>query len=351
MRPIVEVIYQSFIVVTIVKILLVITSCFVLDYVINRLSNIIYKKVKNTKYMLTDILIVTIKKPALILIWSYGILYCFKLIETKISFGLYNIVYKLRSFVVIYCVSLFVITSINRCTKKIIIKKERNKEKIDFGLIEFLRKLTLILSLTVVIIGGLEYVGVNIKGLMAIGGIGGIAIGFASKDLLSNLLGGFSIFMDKPFTVGDWVSSPDKNIEGVVEKIGWRETKIMSFGNYPIYLPNFIFSEIIIENKGRMKSRLISETFPVKFSDFSKIEQATSEIREMLEKNPYIDDSSMKVSTLEKIGNNTLDILFYASSNITSFVEYMKIKENILIRVIEILDKHNIQLEKRSMIV
>ena len=121
----------------------------------------------------------------------------------------------------------------------------------------------------------------------------------------------------------------------------------MSFGNYPIYLPNFIFSEIIVENKGRMKSRLISETFPVKFDDFNKIEQATSDIRDMLEKNPYIDDSSLKVSALDRIGNNTLDIIFYASSNIISFVEYMKIKENILIRVIEILEKNNIKLEKR----
>lgn len=350
MKQIVEIISQSVTIVSVMKMLLIFTLCSVLNYAINRFIAVLYKKSKSTKYVLDDVFIATIRKPMILLLWSYGIVYCFKMIETRIDFRIYQFVYKLKSLVLIYCVSLFAASFINKYIRKLISKKESVKEKVDYGLIEFSRKLLLIISLTLIIIGGLEYMGVNIKGLIALGGIGGIAIGFASKDLLSNLFGGFSIFLDKPFTVGDWISSPDKQIEGIVEKIGWRETKIMSFCNYPIYLPNFIFSEIIIENRGRMKSRLIKESFPIKFSDFNKVEKATADIRDMLAKNPYIDDSSMKVANFDTIGNNTLEIFFYAFSNITSYQDYMKVKEGVLLKVIEILDSNDIKLEKRLFI-
>ena len=75
-----------------------------------------------------------------------------------------------------------------------------------------------------------EIVGTNVDGtrhlLDAITGlgIGGIAVGFAAKDLFANLLGGLTIYLDRPFTVGEWIRSPDKNIEGTVEQIGWRNT-------------------------------------------------------------------------------------------------------------------------------
>ena len=347
MKQIIEIISQNVLIVNIIKVLLVFTLCSVLNYTINRFTAFLYKKSKNTKYAIDDVFVATIRKPAILLLWCYCIVYCFKMIETKIDFKIYNFVYKMKSVIFIYCISLFTVSFINKYIRKLISKKESSKEKVDYGLVEFSRKMLLVVSLTLIVIGGLEYMGVNTKGIIALGGIGGIAVGFASKDLLSNLLGGFSIFFDKPFTVGDWISSPDKEIEGTVEKIGWRETKIMSFSNYPIYLPNFIFSEIIIENRGRMKSRLIKENFPVKFSDFNKIEKATADIRDMLAKNPYIDDTSMKVANFDTVGNNTLEIFFYAFSNVTSYENYMKVKESVLLKVIEILCNNGIELEKR----
>lgn len=349
-EAIVNLIEQNFVIASIIKILFIIIICFVLNFVINKVINFLYKKSKNTKYLIDDVLIITLGKPIIFLMWSYGILRCFHIIQKKMGYDLYNVLYKLKFLVIIYCISLFVVNFINRYSEKIIHQKRKERKKVDYGLIEFFRKVVLIVSLTIIILTGMEFAGINIKGLMALGGIGGIAVGFASKDFLSNLLGGLSIFMDKPFTVGDWISSPDKNIEGVVESIGWRETKIMSFSNYPIYLPNFIFSGIIIENKGRMKSRLINEIFPIKFVDYVKIKGVTEDIRNMLDKNPFIDDSSTKVANLNKIGSNTLEIVLYAFSNVISFEDFIKVKEEILISVLEIFDKNGIQLEKRIVV-
>jgi len=71
----------------------------------------------------------------------------------------------------------------------------------------------------------LQNLGFSISGVLAFGGVGGIAVGFAAKDLLANFFGGLTVYMDRPFVVGDWVRSPDKNIEGTVEHIGWRLTR------------------------------------------------------------------------------------------------------------------------------
>ena len=68
----------------------------------------------------------------------------------------------------------------------------------------------------------MQTLGISISGVLAFGGIGGIAVGFAAKDLLANFFGGLVIYLDRPFKVGDWIRSPDRDIEGTVVKIGWR---------------------------------------------------------------------------------------------------------------------------------
>ncbi|HAH80902.1 MAG TPA: mechanosensitive ion channel protein MscS, partial [Gammaproteobacteria bacterium] len=115
-----------------------------------------------------------------------------------------------------------------------------------------------LLRATVAITGTLlvlQAFGVSVSGVLAFGGIGGIAIGFAARDLLANFFGALMIFLDRPFSVGDWVRSPDRDIEGTVEDIGWRLTRIRTFDKRPLYLPNSIFSSLAVENPSRMNSR------------------------------------------------------------------------------------------------
>ena len=90
----------------------------------------------------------------------------------------------------------------------------------------------------------LQSLGVSVSGLLAFGGIGGIAVGFAAKDMLANFLGGLSIYLDRPFAVGDWIRSPDRSIEGTVEDIGLRVTRIRTFDQRPLYVPNSTFSSV-----------------------------------------------------------------------------------------------------------
>lgn len=69
----------------------------------------------------------------------------------------------------------------------------------------------------------------SLSGLLTFGGIGGIAVGMAGKDVLSNFFSGIMLYFDRPFSIGDWIRSPDRNIEGTVAEIGWRITRINTF--------------------------------------------------------------------------------------------------------------------------
>ena len=90
---------------------------------------------------------------------------------------------------------------------------------------------------------------------------------FAAKDLLANFFGGLTIYLDRPFAVGDWIRSPDREIEGTVERIGWRLTLIRTFDKRPLYIPNAVFTTIAVENPSRMHNRRIYETIGIRYDD------------------------------------------------------------------------------------
>ncbi|MDP1646427.1 MAG: mechanosensitive ion channel [Thiobacillus sp.] len=128
----------------------------------------------------------------------------------------------------------------------------------------------------IAILSILQTLGVSLAGVLA---FGGIALGFAAKDLFANLLGGLTIYLDRHFTVGEWIRSPDKRIEGVVEYIGWRNTRIRAFNKNAIYVPNALFTNIIVENPSRMTNQRIKETIGLSFLDIGKMAAIDADVK------------------------------------------------------------------------
>ena len=186
----------------------------------------------------------------------------------------------------------------------------------------------------------LQSLGVSIQGLLAFGGIGGIAVGFAAKDLLANFFGGLSIHLDRPFTVGDWIRSPDKEIEGTVESIGWRLTRIRTFDQRPLYVPNAVFSHISLENPSRMFNRRIYETIGLRYEDADKMAVIVEEVRTMLEEHPDIDHGRTLIVNFVSFGESSLNFFVYTFTKTTVWVEFHQIKENILLQILNIIHAH-----------
>lgn len=187
----------------------------------------------------------------------------------------------------------------------------------------------------------LQSLGVSVSGLLAFGGIGGIAVGFAARDLLANFLGGLSIFLDRPFTVGDWIRSPDREIEGTVEDIGWRMTRIRTFDQRPLYVPNSIFASVALENPSRMNNRRIYETIGIRYDDAASMAAIVSAVRTMLEEHEAIDLDRTLIVNLVNFGPSSLDFFIYAFTKTTDWVTYHQIKQDVLLKILDIVAVHH----------
>lgn len=183
----------------------------------------------------------------------------------------------------------------------------------------------------------LQTLGVSISGLLAFGGIGGIAVGFAARDVLANFFGGLSIYLDRPFTVGDWIRSPDREIEGTVENVGWRLTRIRTFDQRPLYVPNAVFSQIAVENPSRMFNRRIYETIGLRYQDAGRVAAVVQQVREMLEQHEDIDRSRTLIVNFVSFGPSSLDFFVYAFTKTTVWIDYHRIKEDILLQILTII--------------
>ena len=198
-------------------------------------------------------------------------------------------------------------------------------------------KLTRVILWILVILTALQGVGVSVSGLLAFGGIGGIAVGFAAKDLLSNFFGGMSIYLDRPFAPGDWIRSPDREIEGTVEDIGWRLTRIRTFDQRPLYIPNSVFSQISVENPSRMRNRRIYETIGLRYQDSAVVSDIVARVHQMILTHEEIDTTRTLIVNFNSFGPSSLDFFIYTFTKTTDWVTFHAIKQDIMLRVLKII--------------
>lgn len=200
------------------------------------------------------------------------------------------------------------------------------------------------LSRLLILIIGLMFVmqvfGIPISGLVAFGGGGAIVVGLAAKDLLANFFGGMMIFLDRPFKIGDWISSPDKQIEGTVEHIGWRLTRIRTFDKRPLYVPNSIFSTIAVLNPSRMTNRRIKTNIGVRYDDALKVRAIVKAAEEMIKSHPDIDQDQTIFVNLVNFAPSSLEFTVYCFTKTTNWVEFQRIQEDVFLKIIDIIHEH-----------
>ena len=146
-----------------------------------------------------------------------------------------------------------------------------------------------ILRVVVIILGilvAMQTLGLSIAGILAFGGVGGIAIGFAARELIANYFGGLMLFMDRPFKVGETITSSDRDIEGTVQEIGWRQTIIVKFDTRTLYVPNSVFATIVVRNMTRQKNRRIFEYVGIRYDDADQLVAIVSDTKDMLSNHP-----------------------------------------------------------------
>ena len=318
-----------------------------LFFIKNKLINVIFALSQKTNTVYDELILFSIKTPSTYLI-IFGYIFVITDYFNKnevlnLSFSLSSAVFSL----IVIIISWSLLRGLNYYLQLKPFTKNLSSED-DITLItETYEIVVRILKILVVVITALiimQEIGLSISGLLAFGGVGGLIVGLAAKDLLSNFFGGMMIFFDRPFRVGEFIKSPDRNIEGIVEKIGWRLTVVRTFSKNVLYIPNTAFSSIIVENATRMSNRRINETIGIRYDDLNKMTDIIQDVNNVLESNPDIDQTQKAKVYFKSFSASSCDFFIYAFTKTKDWEEFLRIKQDVLLKVAEIIEQHNAEI-------
>jgi MscS family membrane protein len=328
--------------ITAVQIFVVVFLALLLDFIQRGVVARVKKRLSRTKTLWDDAILDALTAPLSMVIWILGAMQAVAFLDIETPYQ-----HDVVALTIILSVAWFALRLIRNAQRTVVEMSRTAKseeERWDPTTVDAIGKL-LRLSVTITaILISLDHIGVNISALLAFGGIGGIAVGFAAKDLLSNFFGGLMIYMDRPFKVGDWIRSPDRQIEGTVEYIGWRLTQIRTFNKRPLYLPNSIFTTIAIENPQRMLNRRIYETIGIRYDDVEQMDAITTDVESMLKSHPEIDTSQMLMVYFNSFGPSSVDFFVYTFTKTTDWKYFHKVKHEILLRISGIITSHGAEI-------
>lgn len=186
----------------------------------------------------------------------------------------------------------------------------------------------------------LQVWGINVTALLASLGIGGLAFALAAKDTASNLFGSFSLLADKSIRIGEWIKVD--GVEGTVENIGMRTTKIRSFEKSLITVPNQIVANHPIENFSRRGVRRIKMRIGLTYSTNShQITQIVEEIKYMLHTHEYISQKETLLVNFESFGDSALNIFIYTFTATANWAKYLDIREDVHLKIMKIVEDND----------
>lgn len=300
------------------------------------------RRALQTHNLWDDALVHAGRRPLGLGVWILGISFAAEIVGGGAQAEIFAYVSQVRDVAVVWLMIWFALRFISAIETNLI--EGKHKTKVDPTTATAVGKL---LRASIVITGVLlvlQAFGFSISGVLAFGGIGGIAIGFAARDILANFFGALMIFLDRPFSVGDWIRSPDRNIEGTVEDIGWRLTRIRTFDKRPLYLPNSIFTSLAVENPSRMLNRRIYETIGLRYTDVEKMPLILAKVKTMLEEHGDIDQKQILMVNFVTFGASAVEFFVYTFTETTDWQTYHRVKEDVLLKIAAIVEKQGAQI-------
>ncbi len=213
----------------------------------------------------------------------------------------------------------------------------------DLGLVPLI---TTSLRILVVLVFGTmmaQSLGYSVSALVASLGLGGAALALASRDAVANFFGFVMIFLDKPFSVGDWIKG--SGFEGVVEEIGFRSTRIRTFEKTVENIPNNLMANVNVQNMDRRKDiglnvRRIKMTVGVTYSTSAEqMEQVVAAIREILANDEGVDSRMTTLVNFTDFGASSLDVFIYYFSNRAEWAYYLDVRQRVNLKIMRALEE------------
>jgi MscS family membrane protein len=325
----------------VLQVFLVVLATVLTNFIVKLTLDRLHRKLEKTNNLWDDAILLASRRPLTLLIWVIGLSIAADIIQNLQANDIFSYTDMLRRIALILLLLMFFNQLVKNLEENFLQKAKNNEidaDQISIRVIGRLLRLSVMLTAGLVV---LQTMGISVTGVLAFGGVGGIAVGFAAQDLLANFFGGMIIYLDRPFKIGDWVRSPDREIEGTVEEIGWRVTIIRTFDKRPLYIPNSVFTKISVENPSRMLNRRIYETIGLRYKDANKVNEIIAAVKSMLQQHEDIDNEKTLIVNFNKMASSSLDFFIYTFTKTTDWVEYHQVKQDVLLRIIDIIHQND----------
>jgi len=296
-------------------------------------TKILLKFAKNTKTELDDIIIQEMKYPLRFLFIIIGLDLFFQLTFINNSFT-----QKLLSSMSI--IDLFwMFYAITPVVAKVLYDFSKRNKHFSYELSAFTIRVLRILIVFFAFITLLYNFGVNVTAFMASLGLGGLAFALAAKDTAANIFGSIALMVDQSISIGEWIKV--NGVEGTVEDIGMRTTKIRTFEKSIVVVPNSIVANSNIENFSRRGVRRIKIVIGLTYDTTAEqIENILKDLRDMLKNHPDIAKEQTTLVNFDRFEDSYLGIFFYTFTNTSDWKKYLEIREDIHLKIIDIVQKN-----------
>jgi len=219
--------------------------------------------------------------------------------------------------------------------------KEIQLTHFDDVLIPFLRKILRVVVVIVVVVFVLEWMGHKPTTILGALGIGGVALAFAAQDTLGNFFGSITVLLDRPFGLGDWISIGE--VEGTVERVGFRSTRVRTFYNSLITIPNSKMGTMHVDNYGARRYRRIRVILSVTYSTSpEKIDAFCEGIRELIRLHPYTRKDYYHVY-FNKFSASSLDILLYMFLDTPDWGTELRERHNLFLDILRLAQRLEVE--------
>lgn len=322
-------------------VVLILGVTVILHFLVSRFYKRIFPKVEATHLSWDSALLKALIRPLKVILWILGLSFSVQMLAFHFEKdSLVEIFKPFRNISFVVVILWFTLRFIKNMEIDYSREERSKKRRYDKTTVRAVCQISRIAAFVVATLVYLQTQNINISAVLAFGGAGGLIVGLAAKDLLANFFGGLMIYLDRPFSVGDWIKSPDREIEGYVETIGWRLTRIRTFERRPLYVPNGVFSNISVQNPSRMSNRRIKTRVGVRYDDAKKVSTIVQEVEEMIRNHPEIDTGKFLMVRFDEFGPSSLNFLIYCFTKTTKWADYMLAQQDVYLKTIEIIEKH-----------
>lgn len=298
------------------------------------------KVVEKTELPYDDALLNALEKPVSLLLLLIGFFLAIIILPLSDSLeGFIDDLFKGTTMVVLIWAGIRVIDVMASALDKV----SEKKDSALHGFVPIMRKSCKAMLLVVGTLMVIDNLGYNVSGILATIGLGGAALAFASKDTIANLFGTLMIMLDRPFKVGDWIIVGNK-VDGDVEAIGLRSTKVRTWPKTVISIPNGVLANEYVNNWSRMPKRRVKQYVGISYEATAEdMEGIVADIKQLLKEDEGVQQEFMLV-TFTDFGESSLDILVYYFTKSTAWVPHMEVRERMNCKIMRAIQKRGLSI-------